>query len=260
MIPAAAFGRRTARREVLPGVHAGMRVAGGLLAMATAFAAPAWGAGTWLALGLVLLAVSGLEPATQLRTAGRWWPVAVLVLAVHTLTTTTAAPLGRPSWAGLAAGAAALVRVAASAAWLGLLVRTTSLDDLVAGLRWWLGPLGRGRSDDLGLVLGVALGTAPALLGEARRIEAVASLRQTGPAGTARRRGPMARARDRAAVALPLVEVVARRAEALSLSLRRRRPEGGPAGRPGVVEALVLAAWAAGLVALAAARTTGGRW
>ncbi|HPF70598.1 MAG TPA: energy-coupling factor transporter transmembrane component T [Candidatus Krumholzibacteria bacterium] len=252
MIPGAAFTPAAERRDILAAVHPAVRLGGAVLAIVTAFVVPAWAAAGWLALGSALLAAAGWGPTRQLAALRRWWPVVALVMLVHTFTTLSAAPLGHPSRIGLLAGVTALVRVGASATWLALLARTTGLDALAAGLGWWLTPLRRVGvgGDDLGLVLAVAMGTAPALLGEARRVEAVTMLRRNGPGGRGRP-DRLGRLKDRASVVLPLIETVGRRADALALSLRHRRPQTVAPGRPAVGSLLVLAAWTVALVLLA---------
>jgi energy-coupling factor transporter transmembrane protein EcfT len=261
VIPGPALAPAAARTPLFVRVHPGVRLGGTGLAVATAYLLPPWLVLPWAAGVALLVAAAGLGPARQAAALVRWWPVVLLVLVVHTLTHTAAAPLGRPSWPGVAAGAVALLRIAASAGALAVLVRTTNLDDLVAGLSWWTRPLRRlGFPDqDLGLVLAVALGTAPALLGEARRVAAVGELRRHGPGG-APRRGLLARVRDRAAVVVPLLEALGRRAEALTLSLRRRRPRGTTGPRPSSGQAAILVLWAAALVALVVLRSPPARW
>jgi energy-coupling factor transporter transmembrane protein EcfT len=242
------------------GVHPAVRVAGILLAVVTAFLVPA-AAVPFLALAAAAaVAAVGIPLRTQLGLLAGWWPLAVLVLVVHTLTTTSAAPLGQPSWVGLLAGGVALLRVGASAGYLAVLLRTTNLDELVAGVRWWWTPWRRlgARDEDLALALAVALGTAPALLGEARRVEAVRQVRRGG--GADARRGLLRRARDRAEVVVPLLEALGRRAEALSLSLRRRRPTGLCLARPPAGQVALLVAWVAVLAALAVGGPAVGRW
>ncbi len=260
MISGPSLAPAAPRRPLLGGLHPAVRVLGGLLAVLTPFCLPPSAVPPAALFTAVLAAASGLELRRQLRALARWWPVALLVLAVHTLTTTAAAPLGRPSWPGLAAGTVALLRLATSAGALAVLMRSTDLDELAGGLRWWGAPLRRGgAADDLGLVLAVALGTAPALLGEARRVEAVAELRRHGPGG-APRRGALTRVRDRAAVLLPLLDALGRRAEALTLSLRRRRPLAVACPRPPLVQLVALAAWSAALIALVVLRAPRAGW
>jgi energy-coupling factor transporter transmembrane protein EcfT len=133
----------------------------------------------------------------------------------------------------------------------------TPLDDLVLGVGWWLRPFRRAglRTDDLGLMMAVAMGTAPVVLGEGRRISAVTTMRQSVPAlGETKRqnstwvgkrfRGIVARAR----VVVPLLENLARRAEALTLSLRHRRPEQQRAVGVPLPQLFLLGIWATGLV------------
>ena len=172
-----------------------------------------------------------------------------MVLTVHTLTTVAAAPLGHPSLEGVGAGLRALARVAVSVGLLGLYLRIASLDDLIAGTGWWLGPLRHLGVPvaDLGLMLAVALGMAPVVLGEGRRIEMVVRLRRAGTDAAARGwflRRWLGRVADRARLVIPLLETLGRRAEALSLSLRRRRPA-ADTGAPRLpwAEAGVLLGW-----------------
>ncbi len=137
---------------------------------------------------------------------------------------------------------------------LGLFLRVASLDDLIAGTSWWLAPLARIGVPvaDFGLMLAVALGTAPVVLGEGRRIEMVLRLRRGGGqqagGGHALSRW-MRRIVDRAQLVVPLLETLGRRAEALSLSLRRRRPAPGHQARfLSPAETIILAGWAALLI------------
>jgi energy-coupling factor transporter transmembrane protein EcfT len=248
VIPAPAFAASELRPTPLGRLHPATRLGGAVLGMVTVFSLPAVLVPVAVLVPALFLVRTGLDLRRQLRSLAPWWPVALLVLAVHTLTTTSAAPLGRPSLAGLLAGLTALARVAGSAAWLGLLMRATNLDELVTAMRWWNTPLRRLglRDENLPLVLVVALGTAPTVLGEARRIEAVLRLRRGACTGSPNRFG---RARDRARVVVPLLEALVRRGEALALSLRRRRPVGLDTGGPAWSEGLLLLAWAAALAA-----------
>lgn len=256
MIPAPAFAAAELRPTALARLHPATRLGCVVLGIVTVFVLPPVAVPAAVLVPAVGLAFTGLDPARQLRSLRPWWPVALLVLIVHTLTTTTAAPLGRPSLAGLLAGLTALARVAGSAAWLALLTRTSNLDETVTAVHWWNTPLRRLglKDEDLPLVLVVALGTAPTVLGEARRIETVVRLRRGGRSGVS---GAWARARDRARVVVPLLETLVRRGEALALSLRRRRPLGRSAGRPTAGEILLLLAWAVALAALLMGRTGG---
>lgn len=254
MIPGAATAANRPRRLRLPDVHPVLKLGTLALGVASCLAAPFPLLAVLAALVLLGLARSGLPFGGQLRALRPWLPMAVFILAVHVLTTTAAAPLGHPSWAGAQAGLTALLRVAASVGCLALYGRAASLDEIVAAVRWWLQPAERlgFPGEDLGLVLAVALGTAPLVAGEGRRIETAVRLRRSGPVvgpGTGRFgrsvRRWWTRQLDRARVAVPLVETLARRAETLSLSLRSRRPVSGgtrwgPPPWPGLV---LLLAW-----------------
>lgn len=258
MIPAATFNTEQKLPTALDRVHPAVRWAGAMLGLASCLLAGA------IMLGVLALALAwwldrtGLGLRGQMAALRPWLWACVLVLLLHTFTATWAAPLWHPSWGGLFAGVKALARVACSIGWLGLYLRTSSLDDLVLGVRWWLRPLaGAGLPvENLGLVLAVALGTAPGVLSEGRRIETVVRLRRSGPrTGTAapRRPGGLRRAFssavDRAHVVIPLLETMVRRAEALSLSLRTRRPAGSAgAGRLPALQMAVLVLWFLGLV------------
>lgn len=257
MIPAASFGPAPARRFPLARLHPAIRL--GLLVPALALALGGW----WpvvaaLAAGLAgLLAACGLDARAQWRLLRPWWPMALLALAVHALTTTAAAPLGHPSWAGVAAGARALLRLGASLAALAVWLRSGSLDELVGGVAWWLAPLRRAgvATDDLGLAVAVACGTVPQVLGEGRRLRAVDELRRHAP-GTGRGRWRPAWL-DRARLVAPLLETVARRADALEPALRGRRPAGAPRGRPRAAEWALLGAGCAAAAAAIALRGGG---
>lgn len=217
--------------------------------------APAHLAGMALTL-MTALAWTGMGPRRQLAALKPWAPVAVLVVVVHTFTTVGAAPLGHPSVAGALAGGKALLRVACSVGCLGLYLRVTPLDDLVVGVSWWLRPARRAGvcTDDLGLMLAVAMGTAPVVLGEGRRIEAVVTMRRSvagGGKGVSpwyRLKNYFRRAVGRARVVVPLLENMARRAEALSLSLRHRRPDTQVAGGIPLTQMAALGIWTALLV------------
>lgn len=265
MIPGAVTAACRPRRVRLPGLHPVLRLGVLVLAVASCLAAAPVALAPLAALVALGLARTGLPLGDQLRSLRPWLPVAIFILAVHVLTTTAAAPLGRPSWAGAWAGLTALLRVAASVGCLALYGRIASLDETVGALRWWLRPLEKlgFPGEDLGLVLAVALGTAPVVAGEGRRIETAVRLRRSGPAaaGTAGQpaslpRRWLIRLLDRARVAVPLMEALARRAETLSLSLRSRRPVGGAEGwdRPPLVGLGLLLGWLGLLVATALGR------
>ena len=234
MLNGASFAVSELRATALSRPHPATRLAALLLGLVSGMMAQPVALAVMLVLVTSGLVWTGLGLGRQLAAQKPWLPVAALVLGIHTLTTVAAAPLGHPSWLGLAAGVQALARVGLSVGLLGLYLRVASLDDLIAGTGWWLAPLQRVGVPvgDLGLMLAVALGTAPVVLGEGRRIEMVVRLRRASGAGT----GPWwgrwpRRIVDRAQVVVPLLETLGRRAEALSLSLRRRRPEPGAHGR-----------------------------
>ena len=196
---------------------------------------------------LVLMAAliwTGLKPAAQWRAMRPWIPIALFVMVVHIFTTTAAAPLGRPSWGGLAAGGLALARIGLAFSWLALFSRLKSLDELVRAVRWWLRPLEKMgiQTGQLALVLAVALGTVPGVMSEGRRVEAVSRMRRASAGAAAVSR--MRRFLDRVLVVVPLMESLLRRAEVLSLSLRTRQPVANlkTAGPP-LWQLSILVAW-----------------
>jgi energy-coupling factor transporter transmembrane protein EcfT len=241
----------------LAGLHPATRL--GLLApaLAVALVAP-WPVVAAQALLLAaVVAAGGLGARAQWRLLRPWLPMALLALAVHTLTTTSAAPLGHPSWSGLAAGGRALLRLVASLAALGAWLRSGSLEEMVTGVAWWLAPLRRAglAPADLGLAVAVACGTVPQVLGEGRRLRAVDDLRRHAAGARRNRwRWPWL---DRARLVAPLLETLARRAEALEPALRGRRPAIAGTGQPRATEWLLLATGLA--VAAAAIMLRGGR-
>lgn len=253
MIHGASFAPAELKITPLGSLHPAVRLGGAILALVSCMVASPF---LLAVLGLTLtvaLAWTGLSPLGQIAALRPWAPVALLVVVIHTLTTTTAAPLGHPSMAGAMAGGRALLRVACSVGCLGLYLRVTPLDDLVTGVGWWLRPFDRLglRTDDLGLMLAVAMGTAPVVMGEGRRIEAVVAMRSTGPSlvdGSGRTSRPQSwleKTMNRARVVVPLLESLARRAEALTLSLRFRRPDPAAAGPVPVGQLIPLVLWAA---------------
>jgi len=249
MLNGASFAVSQLRPTPLGRPHPATRLAGLVLALATGMAAGPALLAAMLVLVVAALAWTGLGVARQLGAQRPWLPVVALVVVVHTFTTVAAAPLGHPSLAGVLAGVQALGRVAVSVALLGLYLRVASLDDLIVGTGWWLSPLRRVGVpvEDLGLMLAVALGTAPVVLGEGRRIEMVVRLRRAGTTGGAA--GSLfsrwlGRITDQARLVVPLLESLGRRADALSLSLRRRRPSADAgAGYLPAAEAVVLTVW-----------------
>lgn len=256
MIHAAAFGLRPARPTVLGTLHPAVRLGWLVLAATATLVAPWPVVAALAALLAALLRRTGCSLPAQARLLRPWLPMALLALLVHTLTTTSAAPLGHPSWAGVLAGLRALLRLAAGLAALATYQRSGSLDDLVAGLGWWLRPLERAglAVDDLGLAVAVACGTAPQVIGEGRRLQAVTRLRRATPPATGlarwRRGGPWAGFLDRARLVVPLLETLARRAETMEIALRGRRPTGANVGRPRAREWAQLGTGAAAVAAL----------
>ena len=258
MIPGASFATAALRPSVLGRLHPVVRLGGLGLGLASSMLAGPLALGVMAAALVWFLERTGLGLSRQLAVLRPWAWAGALVLLIHTFTSTWAAPLWHPSAGGMLAGVEALARVACSIGWLGLYLRTSSLDDLVLGVCWWLRPLTRIGlpTENLGLVLAVALGTAPGVLGEGRRKETVVRLRRTGPggaAGAAGSRNPLRRLLfslvDRARVVIPLLETLARRAETLSLSLRTRRPvEPEGVQGPPVGQLAVLALWLIGVV------------
>ncbi len=257
MISGATFSTAILRPTAMARIHPVIRLGALALGLASSLlAAPVFLVAIAIAL-VFMLSRTGLGPGAQLATLKPWWGASILVLLIHTFTSTWAAPLWHPSVPGLLAGVVALVRVACSIGWLGLYLRVSSLDDVVLGTRWWLLPLARlGLPiENLGLVLAVALGTAPGVLGQGRRIETVVRLRRTchtrfgdtGSSGFSFRK-QLDSLVDRSRVIIPLLETLVRRAEALSLSLRMRQPvqetgsTGGVDGPPGA-QFMVLVLW-----------------
>lgn len=256
MIPGRQNAAVVIRPSVLMRLHPAVRLGALLLGIVTCFAIH----------GFILLGIAGFLLWFLARTGWGWralaaavrpWlPAIALILVVQVLTHTEAAPLGHPSWQGLAAGGLALVRLGCTLAFLGLYQRVSSLDDLVQGIGWWLAPWRKigVPVDDLGLVLAVALGTVPVAMAEGRRIETALRLRRSGPRireTASRPRGPnlMERLMDKIRLLVPLLESLGRRADNLTLTLRSRRPgAGAEATRPPLGQALGLGLW---LVALA---------
>jgi len=175
MLNAATFSESQLRPTAMGRTHAATRLASLILGLVTGMIASPLVLGVMLVLVVMGLVWTGLSVKQQLISARSWWPVVALMLAIHTLTTVAAAPLGHPSWQGFVTGLQALIRVAVSVGCLGLYLRIASLDELIVGTGWWLEPLRRLGVPvaDFGLMLAVAMGTAPSVLSEGRRIETV---------------------------------------------------------------------------------------
>jgi len=246
LIPVADRAWAPCRRRPLAGVHPATRLAGGVLAVLTALLAPAGWLVPLAAALLVLLREAGARTSGLGGQLRAWWPVALLVLAAHAVTATDIAPLWHPSWTGLLRGLLTLARLALMLGFTALAVRLLPLGDLVAALGWWLRPLRPLGVDTrhLGLVLAVALGTAPRVHADADRIGACLRLRR----GAGRRRRWLD-LRGRLLVVPPLMEGLVRRAETLPLAMAGRVPVAPLAPRRlAAAEALVLLAWTAALV------------
>jgi energy-coupling factor transporter transmembrane protein EcfT len=219
MIPAAGGLWRPTDPLPLRDVHPATRLGGGVLAVLTALLAPAPALVPLLSLVGWLLVRAGLRPGGLAGWLTPWWPVALLVVLVHAVTATDAAPLFRPSLVGLGRGGLALIRLSTMLLSMALLMRLVPLPDLVGGLSWWLRPLRPLGVDTrhLGVTLAVALGTAPRTQAEAARLLACLRLRT---ADGRPRRG--LRLRDRLRVLPPLMEGIVRRGETLPLALAGR--------------------------------------
>ncbi len=245
MMPVSGPGPARLRPTVLRRLHPAVVLAGACAAAAALLVAPWPLVAVLCALTGGLLARAGWGRRHVTRLLKPWLPVALLVLAVHLLTTTSAAPLGHPSLQGAQNGTVAVARLACLLGGLALVQGQLGIDALLAGWSWLLWPLD-GKIvpvQDLSLVLTVAVGTAPRVMDEGRRLLQAQRLRR------GRRGGLLGRSRDRLWVAAPLLEELARRTETLSLTLRARHaPAGRPAG-PGKGQLLLLMVWVAALVA-----------
>lgn len=218
-------------------------------ALAICFLAPPWALAALLAVLAWGLARRGTAPAAAAASLRPWLPIALLVLALHTVTTVSAAPLWHPSWAGLARGATVLARVAASIGCLLLLRRLLPLDRLLAAVGWWTRRPADGAAP-VALALIVALGAAPAVVREGRRLEAMVRLRRgRGPAPR-----PWRAAWERVQLLPPLLETLFRRAETLPLALGGRWTGPDRLPRPPLRQLAALAVWTAAAAALALAR------
>jgi len=258
VINGASFAPAALKATPLSALHPAVRLGAAILALLTCLGAPPLGLAAMALCLMAALTWTGMGPLRQIAALKPWAPVALLVIVIHTFTTTLAAPLWHPSLAGFLAGGKALLRVACSVGCLGLYLRISPLDDLVLGVSWWLRPARRLglRTDDLGLMLAVAMGTAPVVLGEGRRIEAVVTMRRSVPEGSDVNGMTkfFQRMMGRARVVVPLLETLARRAEALTLSLRHRRPDPFTTARVPILQMAPLVAWAAGLIMLEVVR------
>ncbi len=223
MIPAAVQAWRPVAQLPLQSRHPVFRLGAAMLAIVSALALPAWAlTAPAVALGVVL-GRAGLRGRRLPLLLRPWLPIVAVVLVVHAITATEAAPLWHPSWLGLERGLLALARLALMLAATALAMRLLPLPDLTAAVDWFLRPLRPLGVDSrhLGLTLAVAFGTAPRTQAEAGRIQACLRLRRAD--GRRRRRG--LHLRERLMVVPPLMEGLARRAETLPLALGGRVPD-----------------------------------
>ena len=119
---------------------------------------------------------------------------------------------------------------------------------MIVGWSWWLRPLDGWLlpTGDLALVLAVALGTAPRVLDDGRRLQQVVRLRRGGREG----RFSWRRIGYRLLVVAPLLEGMARRAETLGLTLRSRSGGTDRPRSPGPLQMVLLLGWVATLAVL----------
>ena len=112
MLSAARPGPASLRPSPLDHLHPAVLLGGFIAACAVLVA------GNWpMAVGLTLLAAAlltatGWRPIHLAQLMRPWLSVAILVMAIHVLTTTSAAPLGHPSGEGVWRGLVAWVRLA----------------------------------------------------------------------------------------------------------------------------------------------------
>lgn len=231
MIPLPGTAWRPTAGLPLAGLHPATRLGAGLLAVLSALLLPL-ACLPPLAVALVwLLRSAGWRPRAAVRSWRVWLPLALIVLAAHTLSAVDAAPLGRPSLSGALRGLAALGRLSLMLAAAAASLRLLPLPVLSAALAWWLRPLRRRGVDGrhLNLVLTVAAGTAGRTLAEASRLQACLRLRCAAPGcrlGRQLRVLPL--------VMPPLLEGLIRQAESLPLALVGRVPQAaaGPSPLP----------------------------
>jgi energy-coupling factor transporter transmembrane protein EcfT len=253
MMPSVAFRAVPDRTSPLARLHPASKLAALLLALLTCFAVPAWSLPLLLLSLAVALGSCGFHWGAAGAVLRGWLPVLALVLLVHTLTTVEAAPLGTPSLQGFWRGLDAVARVVAMVGWLLLFLRITPLDEMTAGLGWWFRPWpgSRRATTRLSLALAVAVGTAPGVLAEGRRLESATRLRRAGDgrrAGWLRRR--WRRLLDMGYLVVPLMESLFRRVEPLSLSLQGRLPQPALGRHLPVWQLIGLGLWAGGLAVL----------
>jgi len=242
VIPGAAFVPGSITPVAITRVHSAIRLGGLILALATVMLL------TPLALPVAMVVLglalrwTGMFASEQGQLIKPWWPMAAIVLVVHTVTGCLAA--GQLVAAGVISGL------------LSFFLRVTSLEDTIDAVHFWLKPLHvfGVKPRNLGLVLAVALGTAPVVMEEGKRIRAVVRMRQAEVASPGLKT-VMSRwwrsLLEWGHVVLPVMESLGRRADNLTLSLATRMPvtssEGNRTVGPGLLSFLVLGVW---LVAL----------
>lgn len=250
MIPGAAFVPGTTKPAAMARVHSAIRLGGLLLALATVMALTKFA----LPLAIIFLGIvlrwTGMGVSQQIQMIKPWWPMAVIILGVHSVTGCMSA--GQLVVDGVVSGLVTLCRIMLCLGLLSLFLRVTSLDETIAAVHFWFKPLQifGVQTRHLGLVLAVALGTAPVVLEEGKRIRAVVRMRRAVVNSTGFG-GRVSRWRDSLLewghIVLPMMESLGRRADTLSLSLASRMPaddSGNQHGHgPGVVSLMVLTVW-----------------
>lgn len=250
MIPGAAFVPGITKPTVLADLHCAIRLGGLCLALATVMVLNQLAIPVAIALLGFALRWTGMVAVEQLRLLKPWWPMATIVLAVHTTTGSLAA--GHLVIGGFYSGLTTLGRIILCLGLFSLFLRVTSLEDTINAVHFWFRPLRfiGVQTQHLGLVLAVALGTAPVVLEEGHRIRAVVRMRRA-QANPADRPSLFVRLKNNMLewghIVLPIMESLGRRADTLSLSLATRMPAdsapGDPWSRPGLGSLLALTLW-----------------
>jgi energy-coupling factor transporter transmembrane protein EcfT len=265
MIPGAAFTPRVITPVAISRVHSAIRLGGLVLGLVTVMVLMP----LVLPLGVFVLAGAlrwtGMAAGEQLQLLKPWWPMAVIVLAVHAATASMAA--GGLVVGGVYSGLITLGRIMLCLGLMSFFLRVTSLEETIDAVHYWCKPLQAlgVQTRHLGLVLAVALGTAPVVLEEGKRIRAVVRMRRaTGdPAGAPSRltiwRGSLL---DWGHILVPMMESLGRRADTLSLSLANRMPNirahEDPVPGPGLGSLLLLVIWLMGIFLLVLKPQVGG--
>ena len=103
MIHGASFAPAELKATPLSGLHPAVRLSGGVLALMTCMAATPAGLAVMALVLVTALAWTGMGPRRQLAALRPWAPVAVLVVVVHTFTTTELAIRAQMTAEGVAA-------------------------------------------------------------------------------------------------------------------------------------------------------------